>query len=260
MHGVKRIGEQGTCAVTTKCGLLVVLLGSLLVDALQAAPQSQPCFSVKGRITNLAQNGPDTAIALGTHMSRLAVVPVVAEVFYDSSGIAVDTENVFDMDIPTDDPLTPEIEGAAAGEPLFFMCHADYSPYNAEYGWLFPVQTEGVVHLPGEHKEIFFEGDIAISVDEEDERSAPSGFMLSQNYPNPFNPTTEISFSLSHAGQATLEIYNIMGQKVATLVDERLEAGEHTYQWDASDNASGVYFYRLAAEGKVETRKMLRLK
>ena len=92
------------------------------------------------------------------------------------------------------------------------------------------------------------------------EPTSPSQFALYQNYPNPFNPTTEIAFSLPHAGQATLEIYNIMGQKVVTLADERLEAGQHTYQWDASGNASGVYFYRLSAEGKVETKKMLLLK
>ena len=88
----------------------------------------------------------------------------------------------------------------------------------------------------------------------------PAEFTLYQNYPNPFNPTTEISFSLPQAGEATLEIFNIMGQKVATLVDEHLEAGQHTYQWIASDNASGVYLYRLTAEGMADTRKLLLIK
>ena len=92
------------------------------------------------------------------------------------------------------------------------------------------------------------------------EPATPGQFALTQNYPNPFNPTTEISFSLPQAGQATLEIYNVMGQRVATLVDEYLEAGQYSRVWDASDNASGIYFYRLSAEGRTDTKKMLLLK
>ncbi len=80
------------------------------------------------------------------------------------------------------------------------------------------------------------------------------------NYPNPFNPITEISFSLPAASHVKLEIYNIMGQKVATLVDGTIEAGEHTIQWDGSEAASGVYMYRLEAGEFVDTKKMILLK
>ncbi len=88
----------------------------------------------------------------------------------------------------------------------------------------------------------------------------PDRFALGQNYPNPFNPTTEIEFSLPTAGQAKLVIYNIVGQVVTTLVDEMLAAGSHSATWDASNTASGVYFYRLTAGNEAESRKMMLLK
>ncbi|MFQ5499930.1 MAG: PKD domain-containing protein, partial [Candidatus Zixiibacteriota bacterium] len=93
----------------------------------------------------------------------------------------------------------------------------------------------------------------------------PVEFGLSQNYPNPFNPSTEISFSLKQASEVTLDIYNIAGQKVTTLVNGQFEAGEHTVQWDARDLngqpvATGMYLYRLQAGDFVQTRKMMLLK
>ncbi|MFQ6008933.1 MAG: T9SS type A sorting domain-containing protein, partial [Candidatus Zixiibacteriota bacterium] len=80
------------------------------------------------------------------------------------------------------------------------------------------------------------------------------------NYPNPFNPTTEISFILPNAMDVKLEVYNIIGQRVTTLVNERLEAGKHVVQWDGSEVASGVYLYRLTTADYAETKKMLLLK
>jgi len=80
------------------------------------------------------------------------------------------------------------------------------------------------------------------------------------NYPNPFNPVTEISFSLPAASHVKLEIYNIMGQKVATLVDDQLEAGTHIVQWNGSEAASGVYLYRLEVGEFVDAKKMILLK
>jgi len=88
----------------------------------------------------------------------------------------------------------------------------------------------------------------------------PSVFALEQNYPNPFNPTTTINYSLPKASNATLIVYNLLGQRVATLVNEHLAAGGHTVQFDAKNLATGVYFYRLEAGSYVACKKMLLLK
>jgi hypothetical protein len=92
------------------------------------------------------------------------------------------------------------------------------------------------------------------------EATLPSSYALHQNYPNPFNPRTQISFSLPQASHVTLEIYNVLGQRVATLADGDLEAGHHTVSWDAAGLASGVYFYRLTAGQFTDRKKMLLLK
>jgi hypothetical protein len=82
-------------------------------------------------------------------------------------------------------------------------------------------------------------------------------FVLEQNYPNPFNPSTAIEFELLKRSDVTLKIFNILGDEVATLVSDKLSAGSYSYEWDASNFASGVYFYRLQAGDDVETRKMV---
>jgi hypothetical protein len=88
----------------------------------------------------------------------------------------------------------------------------------------------------------------------------PVTFELGQNFPNPFNPTTQIEFNLPEAAQVNLTVFNVRGQKVTTLVDGYLDAGPHTVTWDAGDNASGMYFYRLQAGDFVQSKKMLLLK
>ena len=88
----------------------------------------------------------------------------------------------------------------------------------------------------------------------------PSSFSLSQNYPNPFNPTTTIQYSIPKETMVTLRIYNILGQEVATLVNQHQIAGGYTATFDASQFASGVYFYRLSAGSFSQVRKMLLLK
>ncbi|MCH7879191.1 MAG: PKD domain-containing protein, partial [candidate division Zixibacteria bacterium] len=91
------------------------------------------------------------------------------------------------------------------------------------------------------------------------------GFNLLQNYPNPFNPTTEISFSVGHAENVELTVYNVMGQVIKTLVDRSFAPGSYTVTWNGVDDngapvASGMYFYRIKAGEFVLTRKMALLK
>ena len=92
------------------------------------------------------------------------------------------------------------------------------------------------------------------------EPELPSQFTVSQNYPNPFNPATTIRYELPHFADVTLEIYDILGRKVATLVSGQQQPGHHRVVWDAAEYHSGIYFYRLKAEDFVETKKMLLLK
>ena len=90
--------------------------------------------------------------------------------------------------------------------------------------------------------------------------NSPGAFRLGVNYPNPFNPTTVISYELPKETLVTLNVYDVLGQKVATLVNGQRPAGEHTVEFNGSRFASGVYFYRLVAGNHVMTRKMVLLK
>jgi hypothetical protein len=85
-------------------------------------------------------------------------------------------------------------------------------------------------------------------------------FSLNQNYPNPFNPATKIQFTLPETVDVRLDVYNIAGQRVATLVNEQREAGAHTVEFDGTRVASGVYIYRIQAGSFVQTRKMTLIK
>ncbi|MCR9134188.1 MAG: T9SS type A sorting domain-containing protein [bacterium] len=97
------------------------------------------------------------------------------------------------------------------------------------------------------------------SVSNETEET-PALFALEQNYPNPFNPSTTISYSVQEAGAVNISVYNLMGQKVATLVDETKAAGQYNVRWNAAGAASGMYYYRLEAGGQSITRKMTLIK
>lgn len=83
---------------------------------------------------------------------------------------------------------------------------------------------------------------------------------LEQNYPNPFNPITTINYSLKNTGTVTLSVYNLMGQNVAELVNETKSVGNYKISWDASQVASGMYYYRLEADEQSLTRKMTLIK
>lgn len=90
--------------------------------------------------------------------------------------------------------------------------------------------------------------------------AVPSRFALQQNYPNPFNPATTIEFALPEASVVRLDVYNILGQKVAGLIDGVMQVGVHSIRFDASSMPSGVYFYKLQTGTFVQTRKMTILK
>jgi hypothetical protein len=99
--------------------------------------------------------------------------------------------------------------------------------------------------------------DIITSVEE---RPLPTEFALDQNYPNPFNPSTTIEFALPKQSHVVLEVYNVIGQRVATLVDEVRDIGYHKVRFDATGIASGMYFYRLITNETSFLKRMILLK
>jgi len=99
----------------------------------------------------------------------------------------------------------------------------------------------------------------------EGQTALPTTFAISQNYPNPFNPTTSIKYQLPQTSDVRLLIYNVLGQKVRTLVNSQIEAGYHSVIWDGRNDegnavASGVYIYRFEADKFTRTMKLMLLK
>lgn len=94
----------------------------------------------------------------------------------------------------------------------------------------------------------------------EGEEGLPTEFSLSQNFPNPFNPQTVISYSLDRTADVRLEVFDLLGRKVQTLVNKEMDAGNHDVVWKGSEQGAGIYFYRLSTDGRSETRKMVLLK
>jgi hypothetical protein len=110
-------------------------------------------------------------------------------------------------------------------------------------------------------KQVDFNGTYSYSdVVNVDVTSLPIQFELAQNYPNPFNPSTTIKFSIPQSSNVTLKIFNTLGQEVSTLINQNMESGVHTINFDASQLNSGIYFYRLDADQFSQVRKMTLIK
>ena len=88
----------------------------------------------------------------------------------------------------------------------------------------------------------------------------PTKFTLEQNYPNPFNPITHIKYDMDKSGDVVLDLFDIRGVKVRSLLSEHRDAGSHQYTFDGSELASGVYFYSMTANGINKTRKLVLMK
>ena len=109
-------------------------------------------------------------------------------------------------------------------------------------------------------KQIDFDGSFGYSDSIEVNGNTPVTFSLEQNYPNPFNPTTKIDFTISEAGRVSLKIYDMLGKEVKTLINKRMQGGEHEIKFNATDLPSGVYIYTLRTDNQTDSKKMIVLK
>jgi len=173
------------------------------------------------------------------------------EVYVTSRGLPVENCRVLLSDsLGVIGEVTTNVEGKAVLE-LNFTPGADYSVAAIKTGYCNSV----ISHSPS----------IVSDVDDDDLLGLPRQFALAQNYPNPFNPNTTIDFNLARRSEVTLEVFNILGERVVTLVDAILPAGRHSVQFEAVDDtgrpiASGVYLYRLTTSEFVSTKKMMLLR
>jgi methionine-rich copper-binding protein CopC len=188
-------------------------------------------------------NNEDNQVLIGlVHQASATAKPTL------DAGAGAVANLVFEIDDPTIDAIT--IDKFVMEVPhhhLMFIYNTRSNPETRAHDMVEPEFTSVTVALSGAGS------------------SLPIEFALAQNYPNPFNPSTEIAFSLPSASQVELSVFNVLGQKVVTLLDEQMAAGEHTVTWDGRNSdgssvSSGVYFYRIAANSFVDTKKMMMLK
>jgi len=111
-------------------------------------------------------------------------------------------------------------------------------------------------------KQVDYDGSYEFSeeISVENSTMPPLGFNLSQNYPNPFNPTTSIQYAVSSRQFVSLKVCDILGNEIATLVNEERVPGTYEVEWNATDVPSGIYFYQLKTGSFIQTKKMLLLK
>jgi|GEM_PF-2925175 len=149
------------------------------------------------------------------------------------------------------DDLVADTSGVEGTELLV----GDDLDSGTEYFWRVNASNSGGI---GEWSDVWsFNTQMATSIEGEE---IPAEFTLRQNYPNPFNPSTHIRYGIPEASPVRLEVYNIIGQRVAILVDEQKSAGWHTVNFDASALSSGIYLYRIQAGEFTETRKLTLMK
>jgi hypothetical protein len=116
----------------------------------------------------------------------------------------------------------------------------------------------GNLNIPSEHKTFNFTANASLTA--VNDIAAPGGFYLAQNYPNPFNPSTVINYRIAHAGLVTITLHNIIGEQIASLVNEYKEPGQYQFNLDARVLSAGVYIYKLQSGNFRAVKKMMLLK
>lgn len=229
-------------------------------------------FTSDRNIYELTENG-DT-----THLSNLTKIPISAAVnpldnqlwFFSRTGLnsgklyKVNPYTGEEIEIASLDLYASDITFDASGD-LFavFGSNGKLAAIDTSSGVHYEVGAAGFLRVNG----LAINGDITVTAIGENEIASdiPSEFKIEQNYPNPFNPSTTISFALPVNAEVTVSLFNILGQKIADIVNKNFSAGFHSVEFDASSLSSGTYLYRIKAKGVngqsfIKTRKMVLLK
>jgi len=136
--------------------------------------------------------------------------------------------------------------------------NGEYIGIDAYQNKIIPVWTDDRSGTP--NQEVYTANLSTLVSVENNGNNLPKEFALKQNYPNPFNPVTVIEYSVPKSGHISLKIYDVLGNEVETLADGVVKAGRYNLSYDASRLSSGVYFYRLQADGFIDTKKMILVK
>lgn len=178
----------------------------------------------------------------------------------DTTSVLLDLESNSDGTVNASSPTFEAIDAALVAQGLDVGQSADFlwTVVVSDGSDTLQVRTSFFDDFSAMFRVVTLERGLLTSNDFEE--GTPNTFALEQNYPNPFNPTTNIKFALPKTADVTLTIYNMLGQKVNTLINEKMTSGFHVVPFDASNLSSGMYIYRIQAGSFTSTKKMILIK
>jgi hypothetical protein len=188
----------------------------------------------------------------------------IFELEYKGSGDPADSAN-WDLNVIFDiyeySGFSPDsTQGVSTIDPrLFYGSFAEDMDQDGKSEYVFVNYRTSFPLWEGDNYVWIVENDQVVSV-EQTGLTLPERISLDQNYPNPFNPLTKISFEISERSNIELAVFDLLGNKIKTLLNESMEPGKYNVDFDGSNLASGVYYYRLKGEGNIISKKMILLK
>ena len=202
--------------------------------------------SGSGDYNQLVGNSATIADTSSAGMTRLLTILSTIEF----SGVNTESDN---FEFPT---------GEGVSTMMFNLALNDNDGTSRDYQGCWSSKCTGQWwNTPADWEVVALVGSAAVVSNEDEVTTTPLEYSLDQNYPNPFNPTTNIQFTLAATSNVTLEVYNMLGQKVATILQgQKMNAGNHAQVFDASRLASGMYVYRISTPNFVQSRTMMLIK
>lgn len=251
--------------------------GTAIVNVTQTDDANTGSSAVRGEVVEIFNAPTEPGIFSGKDNTLFENPFLAAQNYQKFSGYyKFILGNPSPSDIPLDVvvTLTNNTQGRRVAEAEAVLLPTDvYTYFEIPFVYDDPVLDAEVVHVSisiggnpdGDHNigSVFFMDDLSldgVTAIEKLDTGIPHEFKLKQNYPNPFNPSTTFSFSVPTASEVSLKIFNLAGEQVAEVLNERLAAGEYSMDWNADDLSSGIYIYRLIAGNQIFTRRMVLIK